>query len=81
MLNHLLTTVESIANRPNWLMSVADALMETVLPQTTAVAGNFCGCTSACKRKEWVWVQYPEHFGWRLDCIEVGGGCPPGVPC
>ncbi len=75
MLNHLLTTVESIANRPNWLMSVADAIIEAVLSQKIASAGwPDCGCSPACKKKEWRWFPISGGGGcWH--CVEVGGTC------
>ncbi len=84
MLNHLLTSVESILNHPNWITAIADIIIDKAMSQKTATAGEFCGCTPDCKKKEqvceWVWIG-TWYWYCSSPCQATGAPCPPGIPC
>ena len=78
MLNHLLRTTASIINYSAWLTIIVDGLANKIFTQREAIAGEYCGCSNNCVRKEWRWFNAGV---WIRECVEVGGPCPPGTPC
>lgn len=72
-MNSLLNRVERVVSNSNFVMSIADSILNLIAPKATAMAGEYCGCDPECRRKEYV------VYGGIWFCIVVGqpGSCQP----
>lgn len=73
MMNSLLNRVENTVSNSNFVTKIADFVLNLIVPKTTIIAGEYCGCSPECERMEW------HVFGSLVKCLVCGepGSCQP----